>query len=211
MMCQHCRWNRTDRVRDRLGDSIDERGRFKGRHVITRDTKIDKGIYISSGPFSEAIVVDSTRDTGITKLYADVLKRSRRFGFFKPGMAIDAVYNAVAEAMPVANSGRVGETIEKYGIMPEQKVELGIFLEEGIGMCKHYALACGIALELLARDAYLRGNARINRSHNGKDGHAWARFNRSNAAATIVDVALGYRGLPSAGPWHYELPAARSR
>lgn len=204
-MCQDCNWDGTISIHYRLGDEI-KNGTYRGRPIIHRDSPIDRGVYLGVNA-REAIVVDSSNDHDIQELYKNARRKSRNmFGFFREKFVLPAVFDAVAESMPVQDEDAVHEVLRKYNIEKDGKIALGVFLYEGAGLCRHDALACGIALELLKKDGYIDGAVSVDR--NELDGrHAWARYT-DRSGVHVIDVGLNYLG-PLHGPdakWHYERP-----
>lgn len=205
-MCQKCNWNSTTKIQRRLGHAI-KNNTYKGRPIIDMDTPIDGGVYIGTGT-REAIVVDSSKDIDIQNLYRNAKRKSRNiFGLFRKKFALWGVFTAVAEAMPIQDSDALDEILTKYNLTHDRKVDLGVFLHEGVGVCRHDALACGVILELMKRDGYIDGTASVDRNQFYGGRHAWTRYT-DRKGVHILDVSLGYLGSlkDSGATWHYARP-----
>ncbi|MEK6888308.1 MAG: hypothetical protein AABX14_05170 [Candidatus Aenigmatarchaeota archaeon] len=205
-MCQDCSWDGTISIHSRLGDKIKNGTHYKGRPIIHRDSPIDGGVYLGANA-REAIVVDSSKDPDVRELYKNVRRKSRNmFGFFRGKFVLPAVFDAVAESMPDQDEDAVNEVLRKYDVGKDTKIYLGVFLREGAGLCRHDALACGVALELLKKNGYINGNVSVDRNElYGR--HAWTRYT-DKSGIHVIDVGLNYLG-PLQGPdakWHYARP-----
>lgn len=204
-MCEHCQWLNTVIVKDRLRGKLDSDGKFRGRRLIHRDTPIDGGVYLGSGE-REAIVVDSRKDPEIGRLYQRAKNKASEHGVLR------AVYHAVAETMPKQDEGAVFDLIKRYGVEKDGKIGLGVFLAEGVGVCRHDALACGVTLEQFIRDGMIIGNASVDRSRSYGGSHAWTRFTYASGDVYVLDVAQGFVGTleeaRAQNRWHYERPVA---
>jgi len=129
-------------------------------------------------------------------------------GDLKRDRILNAVYETVSEALPVQDENAVRDLIEKYELRNDVMVPLDFFLERGIGICRHSALACGALLELLKKDGIIRGKASIDRNSISRvGGHAWCRYTSFNGKVFILDVTLEYLGTLSnaskKGRWNY--------
>ncbi|HLD39388.1 MAG TPA: hypothetical protein VJB05_03690 [archaeon] len=164
-MCQDCSWDSTISIHNRLGDKIKNGTHYKGRPIIHMDSPIDGGVYLGANA-REAIVVDSSKDPNVRKLYETVRRKSRNvFGFFREKFVLPAVFDTVAESMPLQNADAVDIILRTYDLSDDRKVSLGVFLHEGVGVCRHDALACGVALELLRKYGYVSGQASVERNY----------------------------------------------
>lgn len=183
---------------------------YQGRRIIHRDSEIDGGVYLGQSG-REAIVVDSEKYPEIRALYEKAKERAISQGEVKAGgRMLRAVFGVVKEAMPKQSERAVQKLLRRCGVDPDQKISLGAFLQIGVGVCRHDALACGVLLELAKRDGYLKGKVSVDRNSSHRGGHAWARYTHSGGYVTVLDVALGYcgplRDADAKKRWVYERP-----
>ena len=185
------KWDRTVIMMRRL--SLDE-GLYSGLPVIHRDSPIDGGVYLGKGQ-REAIVVDSQKYPRLLKkLYEIAKKRAMKNETLKKDKILNAVYETVSEALPIQDDNAVRNLIKDYGFQNDIKVSLDLFLNSGIGVCRHSALACGALLELFKKDGIIRGEVSIDRNSTFLGGHAWCRYTSFNRRIFILDVTLQYLG-----------------
>lgn len=176
----------------RLGISNLESELYQGRPIIHRDSPIDGGVYLGEGQ-REAIVVDSM-DLRIKQLYDLAKSRVTINGVMMKDKVLRVVYNSVAEAMPRQDSNAVRELVNSQGVENDGKISLGVFLEEGVGVCIHDALACAVLLELFKKDGVIQGKASVDRNSIFFSGHAWCRYTNSGDEIFILDVRQKYIG-----------------
>jgi len=109
----------------------------------------------------------------------------------------------------------VNQVLRKYGIDPrnpkDEKIDLDIFINEGVGSCRHLALVNTFALQEAKKDSHIKGQARINRNQTPLGGHAWTRYTNRDDDVFISDIALGLgvrslREAQESGKWDYEKP-----
>ena len=177
-------WNRTVIMESRLG-GID---RYQGRHIIHRDTPIDKGVYLGSHA-REAIVVDSEKYPALKRLYQ--IAKSKVNDYTEEEI-LRTVYETTIEVFQNRGNG-LEELLDHYNIEDDQKIALDVFIEYGIGVCRHMALTAGALLELFKKDGYIDGKMSIDRNTTELGGHAWIRYEKKDEV-TIIDPALGYIG-----------------
>jgi hypothetical protein len=194
-------WNITYRVKIRVG------GNFYGRHVIGRDTPINEGVYPGDYP-REVIVVDFDKDPYLQDLYQKVIEAATEpDGTFNKGKVLSAVFTIVKDSMrPDANG--VERVVQEYGASNDGLILLGVFINNKVGVCIHYALACAVILERLRKEGYVRGKPSVDRNKTDLGKHAWCRYTNSAGEVFILDPALGYIGPldgPNA-PWDYKRP-----
>ncbi len=223
-------WDKTHRAGERLASegrltSINGIEYYQGRPLIHRDSPIDGGVYLGAGQ-REAIVVDSTRsDSKIRELYQKVLARAREYDpvekkyTLNKGKVLNAVFDTVKEAMPVQDDAAVQRIVDRRAVGKDGKIDLDVFIKEGVGECRHDALACAVLLELLKKDGFVSGRASVDRNAafypEGDDrlsgGHAWCRYTNSVGEVYVLDVAQGFIGSleeASKNPkaWAYQRP-----
>jgi len=192
----------------RLGISDVDKELYQGRRIIHRDSLIDGGVYLGEGQ-REAIVVDS-RDPRLRELYQLAKDRATINGIFIKDKLLRTVYDAVAEKMPKQNNDAVRKLVLREGLENGSKVSLGVFLKEGVGVCRHDALACAVLLELFKKEGVIQGKASADRNSMVFGGHAWCRYTNSAEEKWILDVRQGYIGrLEEAileNKWAYQRP-----
>ena len=169
----------------------------KGRSHIGRDTPIDGGVYYGTYG-GEAIVVDTAKyPEQYEKLLTEVLQKSQDSkGEVRRGKILESVFDTVKEKIQYSQAG-VDKILSDIGdgeFKDGTKVDLGDFIEGGVGVCRHQALAVGALLERLIKNGQIRGKVSVDRSMqynpNGeKEGHAWVRYTGSTGDIVILDVA----------------------
>ncbi|MBU0576352.1 hypothetical protein KJ654_01680 [Patescibacteria group bacterium] len=184
---------------------------FKGRHIIGRDTPINKGVYFVGG-VDEATVVDDEKDRHLLLIYHQLLNWMRETqnqgSKYKTGI-LKKVWALAMKTIPYKEA-RTDQIVNKVGI--DRKIYLSAFF--GGGVCRHQALLAGYLLEKLINDDYLQGKVSVDRnSLPGKNGHAWVRYTNSRGIVFILDPTNKYKDrLENASnkkPWRYERPSDR--
>ncbi len=194
-------WEYTHAIKRREGGDT-----YQGRHIIGRDSALNGGVY--TGTYGgEAIVVDTEKyPDEFEELLSDV--RSRivdKSGREQRGKVLGAVFDVVSEKMRYSQEGVekiLGEIAENQGrsdFRDGTKIPLNEFILEGVGVCRHQALAAGVLLERLKDDGLIRGQVSVDRSQRWSpkgepEGHAWVRYTSHSGAVVILDVAQGYFG-----------------
>ena len=214
-------WDHTKVMLDRLKekiDWIDGIPTYEGRRVIHRDSPIDGGVYLGKHQ-REAIVVDSEKYPKLKEMYQTAIKKlvPKKYDgdtgkkIFDEDDILLTVFNLVKETMPPdANAfDRLDMLLDELDINEDKKVGIDTFLNYGVGICRHHALAIGAILELFKKDGHLKGNISVDRNSTYMGGHGWCKYNNNNETI-ILDVALGYFGrisdAPESGRWAYERP-----
>lgn len=202
------RWDKTIKMKERLGLEDLETELYQGRHIIHRDSPIDGGVYLGGGQ-REAIVVDSKKYPKLKELYKLAKDKATQRGAGECEV-LQAVYDTVAKAMSIQNRDAVKELIHRYGAEKDVKIALDVFLEEGVGFCRHYALACGALLELFKKEGFIKGKISVDRNSTHLGGHAWCRYTNPDGEVFILDVAQKYFGRledsVNGGRWDYHRP-----
>lgn len=202
-------WDKTHILKKRLEDDIEYVGGkpfYQGRHVISRDTAVDGGVYLGQGS-REAIVVDTKKyPEHFKELYKKARKEASDGKHVDKNRILRAVYNAVKGAMKYDDAS-VEEIISKYGVENDGKISLNIFLHEGVGICRHQALACAALLERFKKYGHISGKPSVDRNSLCNGGHAWCRYTNSFGNVYILDVAQNYIGrLEDVEKWDYRRP-----
>lgn len=202
------KWNKTVQMARRLGIADVDKELYQGRRIIHRDSSIDGGVYLGEGQ-REAIIVDSI-DPRVRNLYELAKNRAMIDGILIKDKLLRIVYDAVAETMPRQDDDAVKKLVLREGLENDSKVSLGVFLEEGVGVCRHDALACAVLLELFKRDGLIQGKASVDRNSMCFGGHAWCRYTNSGDERWILDVRQGYMGRLedslAENKWAYQRP-----
>jgi hypothetical protein len=195
-------WNTTRLTKERLGLDGDF---YKGRHLIRQDSSIDGGICLGTHP-REAIVVDSQYSPTLIHTYEIAKKKSTRQGKIDKSRILKSVYEAVSEAMPIQKNSEVIRLIDSHNAHNDGVMSLEVFLREGVGVCRHDALACAFILERLGREGIVKGKPSVDKNYDEPSGHAWCRYTNSQGKVFILDVMQGYLGplgSPTPGKWDY--------
>ena len=211
-------WDKTNLAIERLRAerkivTIDGKEYFNGRRVIGRDTPLDNGVYIgevsqNGDEVREAITVDFERSPRLVSLYYDVHKEAQEHGAMYRASLLRTVYDSVAKALPTQTNTAVQDMLRKYSIGPDGELDLNTFLENGIGVCRHDSLACGVLLERFKKDGVLRGSVSVDRNGLGIFGsHAWCRYTTSHGSVWILDVRQNFFGsIEESKHWLYRRP-----
>jgi hypothetical protein len=189
---------------------------FQGRPTIHRDSPIDGGVFTTG---VEAIVVDSQKYPKLKELYEIAKNKAAEIAIKKIAEGVEwdndenvlqAVYDTVAEAMPRQSDKLTDWLINKYNVKGDIKIALDVFLETGIGVCRHDALACGALLELFIKDGIIKGKPSMDVNYlDKKRCHAWCRYTNQDDEVYVVDVMEEYLGKLSDAPetgWPYKRP-----
>lgn len=193
---------------------VDGEPHFAGRHMIREDSDIDGGVYLGSGE-REAIVVDSEKYDEVNRMYDRAREKATGpSGNVNKNLALNAAFEvAVEEFTPSEEEmGRLvdmygditdqdidseqdmrdeaylsGKIAEHYGVENDGKISLDVFSKEGVGVCRHRALAAGAIIEKFQEDGVLTGEVSVDRNSRGKYGHAWVRYENSAGDAFVID------------------------
>lgn len=169
-------------------DWIDGEPHYEGRHVIGRDTDIDGGVYLGGGE-REAIVVDSEYGA-IPELYEEAKEQAKNAASRADGRTKDyalfAAYDTVRDAVEFDGEA-VDNIVERNNVAEDGKIALDSFINNGVGKCRHQALATGAVIEQFQEDGYLTGDVSIDRNQDDRGGHAWVRYETSGGDIQIID------------------------
>jgi len=88
----------------------------------------------------------------------------------------------------------VEKIVGKYGVEKDGEISLNVFVDHGVGTCRHMALTCGAIIEKLIEEGVMEGRASVDRKTIKQEGHAWCRYKGQDGAVFIVDVAKQYCG-----------------
>lgn len=192
-----------------------EDGTYRNRPAIEDHTPIIGGVSYGEHP-DEAVVVNPEGSPALYQSwYMESIARASIKGVVRRGRVLQAVYDTIDANMAYDMDGVNSIVLARRG----KKIDLSRFMQQGVGVCRHMALAAGMLLELHKHDGHIRGTPRVNRSERvdnvtGKQsGHAWTRYNTNSGKAIILDNAQHYLGalessltrLPTEG-WDYRTP-----
>jgi len=189
---------------------------YMGRHIIKRDSPINKGVYFVGG-LGESIVVDDEKDEFLQGSYKELIKwmrtqQSQRRLYVDE--VIDHIWKNAMDVMPY-DGNKVDDFVYKMPI--NQKVCLGEFSKNGrcgAAVCRHQGLYCAYLLEKLISEKYFGGKVSVDRNYvQGVGGHAWTRYTTYNGRVIIIDPAQRYCGSLDAVPkdrWFYQRPGERN-
>lgn len=214
-------WERTRRAEERLPSIQREDGRFKGREIIHRDSRIDGGVCLGAHG-REAIVVDWRHHASpgtaksLASLYDEALRRATDDRGFRRNLALQAVYDTVNEHFLDRSPSGVDRVNAFVGARPDDKVHIDCYISARAGVCRHMALVCAAMLERMVDEGLLRGKVSNDRnSIAGVGAHAWCRYTSSSGDVVILDPMQGYFGkleeAPRSGGWKYARPNEGNR
>ena len=186
------KWNRTRIGQIRL-DTLLEDDKYLDRPLIGRDSPIDGGVYIG-GNEREAIVVNSCDSPQLQLAYKETTQRSLNdSGEVCRGKILRSVYDLTNEKM-IFSEIEVARIINKHSLNEDGKVSLGIFLQEGYGVCRHMALLSAFLLEKFVEEGYIRGKPSVDRNSCFHNAHAWCRYKNHSGEVYILDSAKNFLG-----------------
>jgi len=185
-------WGNTEVTILRLG-LVQDKMIYAGRPIIHRDSSIDGGVFLG-GRQREAIVVDFEKDCYLKEIYEKAKREILEKDFLRKERALPVVYETVDEAMPIRDEKELNRILDKYNLWKDKKVQLGIFINEGVGVCRHCTLACAAILERFKKENIIQGKASVDRSMQGILAHAWCRYTNSGGKVFILDVSNKYLG-----------------
>jgi hypothetical protein len=208
-------WGYTTTARKEFG-SI-----YQGRQLIGRDMDVRGGVYYGTYK-GEAIVVDPSKNPEQYRLYFEKAKqRAIENGKIQRSKVLQAVFDTVSTEMPYSQEkvDSILNDIGKAKGLPQfpdgSKIDLGVFMENHAGVCRHQALACAVLLQSFKDEGYIRGDISVDRNavwqpNSELDGHAWVRYTSHGGNVMILDVAQGYLGLlddaQNSARWNYLRP-----
>jgi hypothetical protein len=178
---------------------------FGERLQINRDTTEYEG-RVDTRPWvagAEAIVIDSasaeftTEYARLQQKAVDILNRSGGRDA-NEGQVIDAIFQAVSGSMEYSLDDTDKIASEAAALSPElREVNLGKYLREGKGVCRHMGLAVGWLGERFARAGLLKGKftVEVNQIYQ-RGAHEWARYTPDDPTdkVYILDPAQKFSG-----------------
>jgi len=171
-------------------DRESKRGYYLGRPIIGRDTPINGGVYLGGGEREAVVVDDSNKDSPLHDVYKELLQMRRaaiKAGRNFKSELLSDVYDLVQKKLPYSQEKERRISL-KYGIKPDQKVLLDIYLKEKAGVCRHQALLAAYLLERMKKENIVRGTVSVDRNYvPRRGGHAWVRYVNSAGIVFIID------------------------
>lgn len=184
-------WNKTRIMLERKEQDddiewIDGEPHYQGRHIIERDSDIEGGVYLGGGE-REAIVVDSEYGA-IPELYEDTKDTAEELAQENNSTintyAPLAAYRTVRDTLEF-DKEEVNDLVERNNVEDDGKIALDMFLNNGVGVCRHAALATGTVLEHFQEDGYINGDISVDRNQDSRGGHAWVRYEDQNGVRIL--------------------------
>lgn len=193
---------------------------YQGHLLIGRDTPIIGGAYFGCYG-GEAIVVDPNSKPAVYSAWEQAVEDEATVkGKLDKNYVLHAIFNTVKDKMRYSKPnvenllGRIAHEQGEESFVDGTKVDLSVFMNSGIGVCRHQALACGFLLERFVEREALTGQPRVlrNQMHSPDPsrtgGHAWAQYTTSGGQEVVLDVAQDYIGSPNhydSTFWHYQV------
>lgn len=194
---------------------LDQDGKFQGRDVVTRNTTMGGknpeatvDIRALAGG-AEATVVDAIRageleKQGYNKLTAAFYERLERARLAAGNAPLEAktiaelIYETVSAGITYdpEYADATAALVAKNSNNGSNKVNLGWYLYDGKGVCRHMALASAWLGGELVDKGLLRGRvtAEVNQRLTDNLAHEWARFTDDFGEVYIIDPAQNYFG-----------------
>lgn len=186
-------------------------GVYGDRPIIARDTPINGGVYPVGHRDGEALVIDDVKyPAAYEKLYGkleEVLRTGdiAKFSLGALKRRIGTEYSNQETRVVKATLDLVMDTL-RYSI-PEtdalasrgQKIELSMYIQKGVGVCRTQAALSAYLVERLIKSGKLDGRVSIDRNMSQtikgeRGGHAWARYTSASGQVYIIDPAQRFAG-----------------
>ncbi len=195
-----------------LRTNEDGKKEYAGRHLVNRDTAINRGVYVVGGRHGEALVIDDEKyPKELNDVYLRVTEAIQN-QHEKPFNPIRALKKAIRQ--PEGAESVLPELESVFGVVSDvlrydiaatdelardgQKIALNSYISEGVGVCRTQATLCAYVIERMIGDGMLKGRVSIDRNEAVVDGrrggHAWARFADESGQVFIIDPAQKYVG-----------------
>ncbi len=198
-------------------------GRYLGRPIIGRDSRIDGGVYIGRKP-REAIVVDMARAGLLDNVYRNWLRELQKQAPMWPwqhittgrkravqryvGLHVATLARALVSRLLPFDRHVVAQVAQEHTLGPDDKVRLDVYLRRHGGVCRHQVCLLGALLERLVDEGWAEGHVSIDRKYVPRQySHAWVRWTDGGGQVWILDAAQDVWGpLDSFEPerrWFY--------
>lgn len=176
----------------RLEDVLEDET-YLDRPIIGRDSPINGGIYLG-GNTREAIVVDYQNSSQLRLAYRQAKEMATdNSGKVKRGKVLQAVYDLTKDKIEFSGD-EVDLIIKNNSVGKDGKISLGIFLQEGYGVCRHMALLSALLLEKFVDEGHIRGKPSVDRNSCFHSAHAWCRYTNYSGTVYIIDPAKNFLG-----------------
>lgn len=168
--------------------------------LITSKSKANYGVYLGQGSSREGIVVNRFDRPLEDFINAWTQESGRqRYNLNTP---IEQILRRVSVRVADAFGGfkdmpkKVDALNQEYGLTEDKLVNLGFYLEKGIGVCRHRALTAAILLQTLVDTNVLQAEITVNRNTiPGRGAHAWCRVKDLRSGKVfIVDPMMDFVG-----------------
>ncbi len=193
------------------GDPATPYGRYLGRPIIGRDSRIDGGVYIGRKP-REAIVVDMVRGGLLDSVYRNWLRELEGHAPMWPWQHLTAgrkravqryvqhhigtLSRALVNRLLPFDRHVVAQVASEHTLGPDDKVRLDVYLRRRGGVCRHQVCLLGALLERLVLEGWAEGRVSIDRKFVPRQySHAWVRWTDGEGRVWILDAAQDVWGL----------------
>lgn len=187
------------------GDATTPYGRYLGRPIIGRDSRIDGGVYIGRKP-REAIVVEMAKPGLLDNVYQNWLKELQHAAPLWPwqhvtlgrkravqrllGRHIATLCRALVSRVLPFDRQVVAQVAVEHTLGPDDKVRLDVYLRRRGGVCRHQVCLLGALLERLIDEGWAEGRVSIDRKYVPRQySHAWVRWTDADGKVWILDAA----------------------
>ncbi len=176
----------------RLEDVL-ENDTYLDRPIIGRDSAIDGGVYLG-GNEREAIVINFQDSYQLKLAYQQAKEMATdNSGKVKRGKVLKSVYDLTKEKMTFSDVN-VARIVNGNSVGEDGKISLGMFLQEGYGVCRHMALLSALLLEKFVDEGHIRGKPSVDRNSCFHSAHAWCRYKNHSGTVYIIDPAKNFLG-----------------
>jgi hypothetical protein len=189
-------------------------GYYKNHPIIGRKSaSVKNGVYFTTSPDSEAVVVDDKSKTLQLLRHNLVSMFNARYGSLPTlnvTSALKQVNNFTRDVMPysVRNSDRLSKPL----YAGNKLIGLSEFVQAKGGVCRHQCLLAAFLAESLVEEGLILGQVGVERNHDidAHGAHAWAIFKTLDGQCIVIDPAQNYVGTKeqarSERRWKYDLP-----
>jgi hypothetical protein len=153
-------------------------GLYDDRHLIVHDAPINGGIFVDAGAGREAIFVDRKNspilEGMIDQVKATVVNNDGEASLFE---VFSMINNLIDEK--IVKYTEVYDYLDEQNLKNDTPVSLEVFLQKGVGVCRHLSLTAAAIIEALIEENILQGRVSLERSRRNMDGmkaHAWVRY-----------------------------------
>ena len=181
---------------------------YQGRQVIKPGSRIEGGVLLNN--HGEATVVDPEKHPDqYNRILEKAVEKATVDDNISRGHILNAVFDTVRQEMPYSQTGvnhildSIATKQGKTDFTDGTKVDLASFIEHGVGVSHHQALATGFMLEKFKDAGYIRGEISIERDENYKKSHeidndvpTWIRYKNSKDKVIIMYPARNFIGSP---------------